>query len=436
MVSLLRKPRLFISHVNGDPGGEAIWPVLRDHLAAKFDVLVDREVIRAGALWRNQVLGLIGMCDAAVILISQQALADPAKHWVARETACLVYRRYHDPSLKIIPVLLDGITFEKLEATERFRDLQLKETQCLSGDDVEVVTKGVAEGLRDLQPTEEKTALLKVAYYIRGILAGFAPNEIEGVLAASDVDFGAWTEKSDPALRLALAMLTRDISELPRILGMLFDLNADQHKRIKKIKDFLLPNWVELEAVGGLVEEGMKRSGDRSRRALRLNYPEERMARLYASRAFPDVLPEWKFLSLNCVFGECSDMADAKQQLFYEIEKEITRKITIGDDARVRDETSKRADRLRRCRLLADKRQPVFVTAKLGTGLEELLRNAMAEYDFATFLLRSEVDTSDDGLPLKLVRPLTPALSDARYQSFRDLEAEFGEKLNPTGDGA
>src|SRR5271165_1371381 len=40
---------------------------------------------------------------AAVILISQQAIDDPETQWVARETACLICRRYIDPSLKIIP---------------------------------------------------------------------------------------------------------------------------------------------------------------------------------------------------------------------------------------------------------------------------------------------------------------------------------------------
>jgi hypothetical protein len=105
-----------------DAGGEGIWPTLRDHLAqAQFDVLVDRDVIQPGDIWRSEIYGWIGLCDAAVILISQQAIDDPEKQWVARETACLICRRYIDPSLKIIPVLLDGIDFKKLEATERFR---------------------------------------------------------------------------------------------------------------------------------------------------------------------------------------------------------------------------------------------------------------------------------------------------------------------------
>jgi hypothetical protein len=135
--------------VNGDPSGEEFWSVLRDRLvAAGFSVLVDREVLEPGALWRAEIYGWIGLCDAAVILISRQALDNPDKHWVARETTCLICRRYVDPSLKIIPVLLDGITFADFNATERFRDLQLAETMCVIGGKLDAV----AAGLRDLQP--------------------------------------------------------------------------------------------------------------------------------------------------------------------------------------------------------------------------------------------------------------------------------------------
>jgi hypothetical protein len=125
-------------------------------------------------------------------------------------------------------------------------------------------------------------------------------------------------------------------------------------------------------------------------------------------------------------------LADAKQQLITEIEREIRLNIKIRVDSRHRDPDRERADRIRRCRLLADNRKPVFMTAKLGTGRDELFRHAVAQYDFATFLLRSEVEASDDsGPPIELVRPLSPALSVERYQKFRDLDDDLYDKLNP-----
>jgi hypothetical protein len=422
MVISLRQPRVFISHANGDPSGEALWPALRDRLvAAGFSVLVDREVLKPGALWREEIYGWIGLCDAAVILISRLSLENPDKHWVARETSCLIYRRYIDPSLTIIPVLLDGVTFADLDATERFRDLQLAETMCVIGGDPDTV----AAGLRTLQPSGD-TLFSKLANHIRGELAEFHPAKIEAVLDECDVDLGMWSPRADPYRQLALSLLTMDVGKLPRILGRLVILDTVRRQNVLRIKDLLLPNWVELEAVRGLFEEGVKTSGDPTRRPLRLNAPDERMAELYAWRAFPDVLPEWKLLRLTAVFGECSDVAEAKQQLINEIEREIRLNIKIRADPRHRDPTQERVDRIRRCKLLADNRKPVFVTAKVETGAHELLRHIVAQYDFATFLLRSEIDSPDStGLPIEMVRPLTPALSVERYQKFRDLDDDL-----------
>ena len=91
----------------------------------------------------------------------------------------------------------------------------------------------------------------------------------------------------------------------------------------------LLASWVEIEAVRGVLEEGVKRSGDPTRRALHLNAPDERMAELYALRAFPGVQPGWKLLSLDWVFGDCVDMEDAKRQLSSKIEQAIKKDLHV-----------------------------------------------------------------------------------------------------------
>jgi hypothetical protein len=231
MVIPLRKLRVFISHVNGDPTGEEFWPALRNRLVTMgFNVLVDREVLKPGTLWRSEIYGWIGLCDAAVILISRQALENPDKHWVARETACLVCRRYVDPSLKIIPVLLDGITFADFNVTDRFRDLQLEETMCVMGSDLDAV----AAGLRNLQPLSD-TLLSKLANHIRAELAEFHLAKIEAVLDDCDVDLATWSSGDDPRRRLALSLLTIDVGKLPRILGRLVRLDPTRRQNVMRI---------------------------------------------------------------------------------------------------------------------------------------------------------------------------------------------------------
>jgi TIR domain len=421
---------VFISHVNNDPSADAVWPALRLRLAAAgFDVLIDREVLKPGALWRAEIYSWIGLCDAAVVLISRKALDDEARLWVARETSCLICRRYLDPSLTIIPVLLDGVTLADLEATERFRDLQLGETLYVADDYVEKV----AARLRDLAPAGE-TSLSRLANFIRADLADISEQRVEAVLCECDVDLAGWSSRADRYRQLALCMLTMDVYKLPRILGLL-DPDGVLRGRMNRIADLLLSRWVEIEAARGLVEEGIKKSGDGTRRALSLNAPDERLAELYARRAFPDFLPEWKLLRLTGVFGECADLEDAKRQLIAEIENEIRLQIKIRLDARQRNPDRERADRLRLCRSLVDRRQPVFITAHVGTRRDELLKEAMADYDFATFVLRSEIDARDDGGPAGLIRPLAPPLSAELYDKFRVLDNDLYGRLNPDGEG-
>jgi hypothetical protein len=428
----MRKPRVFISHVNGDASSEAIWPELAKSLAAKgFEVLVDRAMLRAGDLWRAEIYGWIGLCDAAVVLISKQATDDPSKHWVARETTCLVCRRYQEPSLKIIPVFLDGVTRENLGETERFRDLKLPEFICVEGGQVETII----EGLKDLQPMAE-TPLIRLANQVRGVLAEIHPIKIQTVLETCNVDLEALSPQSDQYLQLALSMLTMDVAKLPDLLAFLIRLDPPRRDSITSIKNLLLANWVEMEAARGVLEEGVKKTTDLTRRALLLNAPEERMAELYALRAFPGVQPGWKLLRLDWVFGDCADLEDAKQQLIEKIEKAIEDRVIVEVNAGRPDPKKDRQRRLDLCRRLAQKAQPVFITAMPGAAPDDVLRHAIGQYDFATFLLRSEVETADArALAPDVVRPLTPQISADRYAAFGELSDELADKLRSASVG-
>jgi hypothetical protein len=437
MMTRSQIPRVFVSHVNNDPSGEAIWPILRERLTASgFDVLVDREVITAGALWRGEIYSWIGLCHAAVVLISRQALSNPDKHWVARETTCLICRRYVDPSLRIIPVLLDGITLAELEATERFRDLQLGETQCVVGGDLDSIAAAVSAGLANLQIPRE-TLLSKLANGIRAELSQYHRYQIEAVLDDCEVDLGAWSPAGDPHRLLAMHMLAVDVEKLPGILGRLVDFNSTQRQNIRRIADLLFSNWVEIEAVRGIVEEGIKKANDGTRRVLSLNAPNERLAELYALRAFPSFRPEWKLLRLTSVFGECADMADAVRQVADEIELEIERNVKVRPTSHQvnpeRRAAATRADRLRLCRMLADTSRPIFITAEIAANfdqLDDLLRRSAEQYRFATFLLRSRIDQSRNiQTGSDIIRPLVPALSSERYDNFCDLDNQLYASL-------
>ena len=405
-------PRIFISHVNNDPSGDKVWPAIRNRLIGDgFDVLVDRDLLRPGDQWRNEIYSWMHLCDAAVVLISREALDNPSRYWVARELACLIYRRHYDRSLRVIPVLLDDVTFQDLEATERFRDLQIAEAQCVFGGDVAKVA-GALNGFRG----PDSPWVFKLAGRIFALLSGFTPTQIEGALRQIDVDLGSWAAREDPHRHLALSMLTMNVQILPRVISELIDLDPDRRNTgtLSKIAELLLPRAIDMDAVRAVVEEGLKaKDGRRDRRALLLNAPEERFAERYAQRAFPDAQSSLTLLKLTAVFGEANGAADVQRQLTGEIEAAIAQTIQVEEDTR--------DERIELCQSMVKDGRPVIVTAKLGNPSEAALRQVMKDYGFATFLFRSEVDAPTGSWACEVVTPLEPKLSSEQHKSLRTL---------------
>jgi len=94
------RPRIFISHSNNDAATPPYLESLTSSLtAANFDVLVDRHRLQPGAEWRRDIYCCLGICHAAIILLSKAA-NDPNSIWVPRETNILLWRRTIDPSIR------------------------------------------------------------------------------------------------------------------------------------------------------------------------------------------------------------------------------------------------------------------------------------------------------------------------------------------------
>ena len=440
------QPRVFISHVNGDSAGDAVWRKLSVGLGKQgFDVLVDREMLKPGDEWRREMFSWISLCHAAVILISRKALEEPNKYWVARETTCLIYRRSLEPSLRIIPVLLEDVTFSDLEQSERFRGLQLKEIEAIRSKNPKTILTQLCRGIGQLDPQTEP-GHARLAGQISAELDGINSARIKAAIERCGIDLGRWSEAEDPPRRLALCLLATEVVKLPDILGYLVSgeqedsqglkdtqsaaylQSARNIQRIRKVAELLLSNWVEMEAAQGIVEEAVKKADDQTRRALLLNTEDERMAVLYVLRAFPDIKPAWTLFSLTGVFGEWSDAVDVKNLLLDEIEREIEQKIWVERELRERDPERRRKiereNRLDVCIDRVNRRRPIFVTAEIPSGapaLADVIRSAAEQYRFATFLLRGPLDVAEamPAAAADLFRLLQPALSAERCRDFR-----------------
>ena len=75
--------RIFISHSakEASPAEEVRDAVLRELKARGHEVFVDSD-ITTGDRWRARLLDELGRCDAAVVILDQEAIDS---HWVRRE---------------------------------------------------------------------------------------------------------------------------------------------------------------------------------------------------------------------------------------------------------------------------------------------------------------------------------------------------------------
>jgi hypothetical protein len=195
---------VFISHSsNGDPQDlaaddphrarlkrarevrEAICQGLPDGLAS----WLDSERIKAGDLWRLEIYDNLYSCAAGVLLLDEDALASD---WVLQEATILNFRRRINPAFRLISVLLDGGSSQRL-AEDRWKPLALSEYQVQKGPPDEIVA--AVNNFLDLNLAP---------------LAGIDP----------DAAVRQWTENVASALLSALAAQPARLTESCGLLGI------------------------------------------------------------------------------------------------------------------------------------------------------------------------------------------------------------------------
>ncbi|NUO45550.1 MAG: toll/interleukin-1 receptor domain-containing protein [Streptomyces sp.] len=86
---------------------------------ARYEVRLDMDALQAGREWCLQLMRWIAECDVAIVLLNASALKST---WVRREVNILMWRRALCPSLRVLPVVVGGVTAGQLE-DEGFEDL-------------------------------------------------------------------------------------------------------------------------------------------------------------------------------------------------------------------------------------------------------------------------------------------------------------------------
>src|SRR4051812_32702182 len=105
------KPCVFVSHSAREPQAaavrDAVYRALDD--SGRYRVFLDRESLEPGALWRSEINHWLGLCDAAVVVLSPSALQST---YVAYELALLGYRFTDATDPRLVPVLVPPVTPE------------------------------------------------------------------------------------------------------------------------------------------------------------------------------------------------------------------------------------------------------------------------------------------------------------------------------------
>ena len=404
--------RVFVSHVNGDPDTDKILGGLCDALnEAGLDVLIDTQRLAPGASWRQEIYGWLGLCHAALLLVSRRAIDDPAKYWVAREATLLVWRRALDPSLRIVPVLLGDVRPEELNVG-RFADLQLQEIQCVTaGPDLAETVRRVLEGLRFASHggAEAETPLDRLAAQMAARLHGFGPDALSAALARLGIDLGAWRPVEDAQRELAVTLLCATLENASAALEVLAGYGGPAARAaLAEVAQVIGANWVAPEAARWLALDGAGAGAV-------LNASTQFAAECYVQRAcgLPPAA-RWTVVPLTGVTGE-----EAEAELRAEVETALERIVPLAPDPFGPPAA------VRRLRLLERRRRsgiPTFLLARLPAdpaGFVAILRSA---FPWASILLLAgpleEYEAANFEAFCRVLRPLLDedADIDARTQ--------------------
>jgi hypothetical protein len=294
--------RVFISYSSEDPESRSLRDTLATTLEAepeRFGLLIDNRTLEPGDAWRARINLWVGGCDVAVVLLSQEALKSP---YVIYENSVLAYRASFDPSLLIIPVLLDDVTIEDLKRGLLW-PAQLDERQGVSGKDEQEIIRTVQGRLGKAQRCSTPTPIEKRALRLAELLKGVDDDILLEAAHEIHLDLERWSLNKNLGLRLALQLLSVGMqAAVPALLIVRQHLPLTERAlRVEKMIDLVASSWIDPRSAGRLSE---RVRAPPETRAVGINGRRTWTARMYMLSASRESRIEWQLASCDGVFGE------------------------------------------------------------------------------------------------------------------------------------
>lgn len=251
--------RLFVSHSSHS---ERARRRLAEFVAAlgagrdAVDVLHDRDKITCGDDWRSRINAMLAHCDAAVILLTPDALDS---WWVLKEATILTWRRERNPRFPVVPVLLDDVTDDKLRTLAPWAPLDLTRYQLLAADDIAGCAAAVKRHLgtlgvelapspfdvlvADIAQLLVKAPLTRCRLLWEDLDGNRLPLDLDDHHRALAEAIGRWMLRQPPPM-------------LSRIAGTLTKLGqAFPTEDIRRIIELVAPLWVDLDAASAFLAD-------------------------------------------------------------------------------------------------------------------------------------------------------------------------------------
>jgi hypothetical protein len=291
-------PRIFISHSAHEPEARQLLEDLAAGLEQSgFVVLLDRARLAPGSRWRAEIYTWMGLCHAAVVLLSPSALR--AESWVSTEVTILGWRMALDPRMLLIPVLVPPVTRRKLKRGALGR-IAINEIQAAPNDPEALVAELTRrfESLLQVCPTTTLEPWVRIIAEAVADAERRNPRMIEEAAAAVGRQLPVWEPGVAAREQLAREMLGWEPAAIRMAVEYLCcSIEDDPLERMIQILGCL---WVDPQAVARIPEVA---SGPEPGRVIALNATNAWTAKMYVKRAACSI-PSWAVLPAPNQSGE------------------------------------------------------------------------------------------------------------------------------------
>lgn len=175
---------------------------------------VDQKDLHPGDQWLQKLYTWMGLCNAAVIMLSPRAVTRENSAWVPREANLLLWRKALDPRFVVIPVLIGGLKPADLAGNPFLADVRLTDLQLAPGLTDKAKISKIVQGLRDkLGSGTARLAFDPLRVHVEDCLQRYAPTDSISATLTGHFGDDPWQPYLQPHQNLSHKMLRRAVHD-------------------------------------------------------------------------------------------------------------------------------------------------------------------------------------------------------------------------------